>query len=249
MPKLDLAALAYLRHVLLQTKLSPSALAKKAGLASTTLTRALNDPDHKFALTTTTLQKIAEASGINPAPFLQAEDVAELSMAPILRPERIYEDRRWGTKFFGAPNVTPVVGEIAAGKWIEPEVYPPAKNGFIDLVASPPATASDCFCVVVADDSFDVYARPGDFLFCYRAEGPPVSDLVVVERRDAKNFKIELTARHIKKRLSGGWILEPSVTHGQPFEAVELDSLEGTPKLKIIGYVRWILRDPPWTPF
>jgi phage repressor protein C with HTH and peptisase S24 domain len=60
----DLWHLDYIRQVMAQRGLSASALAAKAGVSSTTLTRALNSPDHKFRLSLTTLNKIRDATGI-----------------------------------------------------------------------------------------------------------------------------------------------------------------------------------------
>lgn len=54
----------YLRRVLEKTGLTPSALARRAGVASSTITRALNDPSHKFRPSTTTLGKVSIATGI-----------------------------------------------------------------------------------------------------------------------------------------------------------------------------------------
>jgi transcriptional regulator with XRE-family HTH domain len=67
------AALAYVRSVLKETRLTPHALATKAGISPSTLSRALNDPKHKFTLSLATIEKIAAASGINPGPFLQKD--------------------------------------------------------------------------------------------------------------------------------------------------------------------------------
>lgn len=41
--------------------ISPTEAAKRAGIATTTLTRPLNDPDHPFTLSTTTLEALAAA--------------------------------------------------------------------------------------------------------------------------------------------------------------------------------------------
>lgn len=60
----DLWHLDYIRQVMAQRGLSATALAAKAGISSTTLTRALNSPDHKFRLSLTTLNKIRDATGI-----------------------------------------------------------------------------------------------------------------------------------------------------------------------------------------
>lgn len=75
---------AYVRHVMEVTGLSATALAKKAGMPSTTLTRPLNDPDHKFSLSNSTIEKIASATRITLASFLsQKGGVRELDRVPL----------------------------------------------------------------------------------------------------------------------------------------------------------------------
>lgn len=64
MPEPNQLAVDYIRHVLSLTGLSPTGLALKAGISSTTLTRPLNSAEYKFALTNTTLNKIEAATGI-----------------------------------------------------------------------------------------------------------------------------------------------------------------------------------------
>lgn len=51
---------AFVRDVLARHKLAPGALAEKVGISASTLTRALNDPHHKFKFSLTTLRKIKE---------------------------------------------------------------------------------------------------------------------------------------------------------------------------------------------
>ncbi|WP_170116509.1 S24 family peptidase [Devosia submarina] len=75
---------AYVRHVMEAKNLSATALAKLAGMPSTTLTRPLNDPEHKFALSSTTIEKIAAATGISLASFLsKLGTVRELERVPL----------------------------------------------------------------------------------------------------------------------------------------------------------------------
>lgn len=69
MPSANELAVAYVRHVLEKTGLSPTALAESAGIASTTLTRPLNSADYKFALSNTTIRKIEAFSKITFADF------------------------------------------------------------------------------------------------------------------------------------------------------------------------------------
>lgn len=59
------SAVVFIRHVLSQTGLSASALAEKAGVASTTLTRPLDAKgEHTFNISRRTIEKIVEATGI-----------------------------------------------------------------------------------------------------------------------------------------------------------------------------------------
>jgi len=81
------AAKAYVRHVLEMTGLSASSLAKRVGVASTTLTRALNDPQHKFALSTSTLERIARGTGISPARFFETMADQSASLAGSTSPD------------------------------------------------------------------------------------------------------------------------------------------------------------------
>lgn len=75
---------AYVRHVMEVTGLSATALAKKAGMPSTTLTRPLNDPEHKFALSSSTIEKIATATRITYAAFLAGRGgVRDLERVPL----------------------------------------------------------------------------------------------------------------------------------------------------------------------
>jgi Predicted transcriptional regulator len=62
--------LAYVRYIMAAKKLSPSGLAELAGLSSTTLTRPLNDPDYKFAISSRTIQSIEAVAEITYAEFL-----------------------------------------------------------------------------------------------------------------------------------------------------------------------------------
>jgi hypothetical protein len=82
-------AIRYIRAVLDEMGVAPTALAGKAGIASTTLTRALNDPDHKFSISNKTLKKIEDASGFSYAEFLASDQLqarAASGSAPVIIP-------------------------------------------------------------------------------------------------------------------------------------------------------------------
>lgn len=68
-------ALKYVRHVLAELDIKPTALAKMSGLSSTTLTRPLDDDSgHPHRLSRTTIEKIEAATGI---PF-HGDDIARV---------------------------------------------------------------------------------------------------------------------------------------------------------------------------
>jgi phage repressor protein C with HTH and peptisase S24 domain len=55
----------YLRHVKRETGKSLSAIARDAGVASTTLTRPVNNADHKFSVKQATLEAVERVTGIS----------------------------------------------------------------------------------------------------------------------------------------------------------------------------------------
>lgn len=105
-------ARAFLNRALSISGLKPFALAKKAGVAPTTITRPLNDPDFKFTPKPATLRKIAQAAGL--------EVPAGLAIAPT-GPATL-ED-------------LPAIGPIQAGKWAEVDETAQDEPLFFSVVA------------------------------------------------------------------------------------------------------------------
>ncbi|MFG1184390.1 helix-turn-helix domain-containing protein [Xanthobacter aminoxidans] len=236
------AATAYLRFVLKEMGISATELAKRAGVAATTLTRPLNDPGHKFTLTTKTISRIAEASGISPGPFFSAPDLATASLASVFD-DRVYDPKRWGEPG-SAPGLTAIVGEAEAGAWREPEIadvglYPPL------LLRSSNYEPKDCFGLVMRGRSLEKIANDGDVLFCVRLEAsgraPIAGDVVIVERRTPDDRWIEVSARVIARGAHG------PVLHFASRDYRFVDEIpyppEGDDKsVKIIGEVLYVVR-------
>ncbi len=88
-------ARSFLTRALEVSGLKPFALAKRAGVAPTTITRPLNDPDFKFTPKPATLRKIAQAAGL--------ELPQTLAVAPASAPTF---------------NELPVIGPVQAGAWL-----------------------------------------------------------------------------------------------------------------------------------
>jgi len=264
----DAAALAYVRYVLEEKNLKPGALASKAGISASTLTRALNDPNHKFKLSMTTLQKISDYSGINPAPFLEAKDAAELTTGIIHRQDLYRESdpdeylNRYGTR------LTLIVGDIAAGVWKEPSPINLFDYGPLSLTSTF-HEPKDCFGCIVRDNSATMIAEEGDVLFCVRIDDKRLEGIesiglekfgnkhglgtgpVIVERRSKDEFKIELTVRFIKRRQDGTWDLvsasredhfDPADSKRPKIQKINLPKYTGTDEYKIIGTVEWVVR-------
>jgi hypothetical protein len=75
--------LRYLQKVLADTGLKPGGLAKKAGIAGSTLTRRLNAEGYKFVLSMPTIKKIEEATGIRFAETVVGEPEPRMKGHPI----------------------------------------------------------------------------------------------------------------------------------------------------------------------
>lgn len=101
MSELNKNQLAYLHRVMKETGLAPTALAAAAGLASSTLTRPINDPGYPFEISNRTIKKVEAATGILYAsPAVSAKS----------KPQEL--TRRAGGR-------APVVATVEAGAWRE----------------------------------------------------------------------------------------------------------------------------------
>lgn len=81
----------YVRHVLKELgDIAPSALAQRAGISPTTLTRPLSDKNHKFDLSLKTITKIADATGISPTPFMSEADARRMLLSGVAEPDVPY---------------------------------------------------------------------------------------------------------------------------------------------------------------
>lgn len=105
-------ARAFLTRALEASGLKPFALAKKAGIAPTTITRPLNDPEFKFTPKPATLRKIAEAAGLD---LPQGLAVAPAGPASV--------------------DDLPMIGPIQAGKWAEIDETVQDEPVFFSVVA------------------------------------------------------------------------------------------------------------------
>jgi hypothetical protein len=182
-------AKAYVRYVMSVTGLSATALAKKAGMPSTTLTRPLNDPEHKFSLSNTTVQKIAEATGITLAAFLARDDRPEVSKArqPL--------------------TSAPVVAIVEAGAWREVDEFDQSDPEWVSLPPDEKFPNATQEIYLVSGDSMNALEphpiTPGSRIVAVRydeiAGRSPLRDglIVVVQRtRDGGHVR-ELSVKQV----------------------------------------------------
>lgn len=236
---------AYLKQVMFLTGLSPTALAKKAGIASSTLTRFLNSPDHKFTLSSTTLEKIAKATGINPAPFLDADSITDLA-AIHFTSHGVLSPEKWGDVKYKDSSQIHVVGTVAAGVWKEPENFDDQDSWPLALrsMYSDPST---CYALTVRGQSLNRIAQDGSFLICLSVDRTEYSlrdgDLVIVERVNDDRSLIEVTAKRLRGK-EGSWQLWPESDDPKFQEPIELGSLSEDGSIRVVAVVEYIVREP-----
>ena len=153
----DDGARAYLNFVLEHLHTTPSALAKRASVASPTLPRVLNDKNHKFRLSTTTIDKIARSTNLNPGPFLDSGNNKELRSVWHARPtEDVLQ--------FAVAEY-----QSAIGVWKDKEFLDKDELSS-DWWVPPPHVDNTRFYVQVNDKSCDLIASKGDFVYCFRGD-------------------------------------------------------------------------------
>lgn len=147
--------LRYLQHVLEATGLRPGGLAKKAGVAGSTLTRRLNDDGYKFVLSMPTIKKIEEATGINYAQVVAGESEDR----PRTKGQRV--------------QYVPSDEIVVPGRAVLLPVYSGAAGGLGKIIISPdivdrvemPATLKDvkgAYGIMVDGESMIPAFEPGD---------------------------------------------------------------------------------------
>jgi SOS-response transcriptional repressor LexA len=202
----------FLKRALRVTGLTPHALAKRAGVAASTITRPLNDPDFKFVPKQATLVKIAKAAGLAPPqlpePNLQVEFISRL---------------------------VPLVGEVRAGVWTEIPDEPVVEEQI--AVHLPEYDRATLFAVRVVGRSMDLRYLDGTVVIaCPPSEsGVRLGDTVIVRRRQGR--LAETTLKEVHQEQDGEIVLYPrsSDPSFQPIRLKrEADSDDGP---EIIGVV------------
>lgn len=175
------AVIEWIDYILDRKRWNGTELARKSGLAPSTLLRLLNDPEHPFLPSATTLRKIADGSGIPiTKKVLDAIGVSDDEETPDMG-----ESRRMGGR---AVSRAPMVEfrHVSA----LPAALQAAASGVRreTLVPAPPQIAEDetAFAFQVPDDSMSPWLRAGFLAFATKKRDPNPGDLVMVTGKDGK---------------------------------------------------------------
>lgn len=236
--------LNYIAYVLDHLKVSPSKLASMAGLASTTLTRPLAKPDHPFTLSTSTLEKIKEASGIEFAPFMTRDmDTLARSIDTLTNAHEYHVSEQAGDDSV-RDQMTVVLGEVAAGVWREEQFGNSDSLYGVFVVFGDAKLRRASIGLIVRGESLNKLARDGDVLICESiaetGNEPRENDLVIVERM--RGDLIEITAKRLRRKKDRHelWPESDDERFQQPMSIGHVDG----ETVKVIGIVHYIVRQP-----
>ncbi|MEY9575802.1 transcriptional regulator with XRE-family HTH domain [Bradyrhizobium diazoefficiens] len=175
----------WIDHILDRKRWNGTELARKSGLAPSTLLRLLNNPEHQFVPTLKTLQKIADGSGIPITKKVmdalgvdsKEENVVELGPSEsALRRAGYRGAARPASVEFRHVSALPASLQAAAGS---------KRDGY---VPAPPQLEGDetAFAFNMPDDSFGEWLRAGALMFGTKRRDPIAGDMVVVTSKDGK---------------------------------------------------------------
>lgn len=206
-------AIPYLRDVMRRLEIEhPSQLAEKAGVYSTTLTRPMNNPDHPYKISRTTLEKVKKATGI-PFPHEAGSDVVTSS-----KPDDVMVP------------VYDIAASAGPGTYVDYEVQVAQMSLPRDYIKHLTSTPPDQLAIIsVKGDSMTPTLNDGDIVLVDGAKTSGSFDGLFVINFDG--------TLHIKRLARGSRpgtvrILSDNSAYYPPVDALIDD-------LHIVGRVRW----------
>lgn len=142
----------------------------------------------------------------------------------------------------------PIMGEVAAGLWLEADVFEPDQDNKSHLLPLPDYPANAQYLLRVRGTSLNKIALPGDLIWCldYGASGtsPSAGDLAVIERFTDGGGKIERTAKRIAA-INGKIELVPESTDPRFKDPLIYD--DGDPEFSLVipkAKILYVIRQP-----
>lgn len=166
---------AWLKKVLEESGLEGATLARRAGLAPSTVNRFLNDPKASHSLSARTLYKISQAVGI-PLPQTLGGGTIETRVAT----------EGGSRSTFAGPRNLPVLGHARAGA---EGLF--MDNGTVQAYVERPwflEGNQQSYAVYVVDDSMEPAFRHGHMVYVDPTRPPGIGDDVVVELENGEAF-------------------------------------------------------------
>lgn len=155
-----------------------------------------------------------------------------------------------GTKTvpFSGDDGLPVLGEVAAGAWLEIDALADPEHPL--FTANVPLDSryppGSVYGLLVRGTSINKIAEDGEILVCLSlANGFDVadSDLVIVERRRAQEGLLEVTAKRVRIAVGGGIELWPESDDPRWQTPLRFEH-EDEQDIRILARVEWIYRSP-----
>jgi transcriptional regulator with XRE-family HTH domain len=170
----------WIDHILDRKKWNGTDLARACGLAPSTILRLLNNPDHPFVPTVTTLQKIANGSGY-PIPkkvmaALGADDLREPATA---------EDNVATGRVSRARTPTVELRHVSSLPAALQSAASPKRDGY---VPAPPQLEGDetAFAFHMPDNSFGQWIKTGNLIYATKRRDPVPGDIIMITGKDEK---------------------------------------------------------------
>lgn len=167
----------WIEHILDRKKWTGTDLARKSGLAPSTILRLMNDPDHPFVPSLKTLQKVAEGSGY-PIP----RQVMAVLGANRMQDEEAVEDTP-------RPKVhRPASVELRHVSSLPAALQAAANSKREAYVQAPPQLEGDetAFAFHMPDDTFDPWVKSGSLVYATKRRDPVKGDTVMITGKDGK---------------------------------------------------------------
>jgi transcriptional regulator with XRE-family HTH domain len=170
----------WIDHILDRKKWNGTDLARACGLAPSTILRLLNNPEHQFVPTVTTLQKIANGSGY-PIPkkvmaALGADDSREPASDGDSGAARAPRARAATVELRHVSSLPAALQSAAS----------PKRDGY---VPAPPQLEGDetAFAFHMPDNTFDPWLKSGALMFATKRRDPVAGDTVLITDKANKS--------------------------------------------------------------
>jgi transcriptional regulator with XRE-family HTH domain len=172
----------WIDHILDRKKWNGTDLARKAGLAPSTILRLLNNPEHQFVPTVSTLQKIASGSGYPiPKKVLEALGAGDEATSQFEGSDDGFDSRRVSRAR------TPTV-ELRHVSSLPAALQSAASSRRDGYVAAPPQLEGDetAFAFHMPDSTFDPWLKSGQLMYASKRRDPVAGDTVMITDKNDK---------------------------------------------------------------